>query len=482
MRSSIRNLVIVAGCVVVLGGALLALKLTGNAEPASSSASSAVSIELVSKKSEDVVSMNVVNQKGSYTLIPVPKTAASGSSKAASGSGRDVTYTVRELSGFPVNTSETESVVKNGFSLVASRNLGTVGSLGEYGLDKPQATVRVSFRDGSTFDYKIGRATATDPSAYYMCGLNSDNVYIVSIEAGLLESPDYFISKEILALADSNGQGNFTKITLSGAAYPQPVTLSAAADGMKITAPAEYPADAEALSALQGSLASLTAESVAAVRPDAAALKKYGLGSPAASVSFTAGGKSYTLRAGGVSGENYYVMLDGVDVVYTAAKSGVDPWASKGLFGLRSKQLLEADAETVRALSVTADGAQNVLNVARTKDKKQSADGKTVYAYKLTGNGGRALDFEKNYKNFFGHLQSVSILADAKDKPDASPDLTVRYAYFDKKTTDTLEFVKSADRRYTAVVNGRVFGIVTQDDVDQIKSEIKALEAGQAIS
>lgn len=486
MRSSIRNLIIVAVCAAVLGGALIALKLTGNDSAPSSAASSSASIELVSKKSDEVASMSVTNEKGSYTLIPVRKApaaqASSGASAAASGGSDTITYTVRELGGCPVDTSATGSVVENGFSLVASRNLGTVSDLGEFGLKDPQATVRVSFKDGTSFNYKIGKASATDSSAYYMCGTDSDNVYIVTIDAGLLESAEYFVSKEILAITSPSGSNSFAKIELSGANYPTPVTLAVQGQDLKITAPKQYDPDLSALSGLEGALSTLTADSVEAVNPDAAALAKYGLDKPAAVAKFSVNGGNYSLTVGAKSGDDYYVMLGGVDVVYKAPATGIDPWASKGLFALRSKQILAPDVETVKSLTVTVGGAENVLNVSRTKDESKSTQDTAYYTYKLTGNGGKTLDYDKNYKNFYQGVIGISILGDASEKPDTAPALTLRYQYYDKASTDTVEFYQSGDRRYVAVLNGAVFGIVTQDDVDLVTKNIGLLESGQAVS
>lgn len=481
MRSNIRNLILVAVCIVVLGGALLTLKLTGNDKAASSSASSTASIELVSKKSEDVVSMNVVNEKGSYTLIPVKAPAASGTSSSASSGASGPTYTVKELGGCPINTSATDSVVKNGFSLVASKNLGTVSDLEEFGLKNPQATVKVKFQDGGTYDYKIGKTSATDSSAYYMCGLNSDNVYIVSIDQGLLENASYFVSKDILAITSSAGENNFTKIALSGASYPQPVTFSVYKTDLRISSPSTYTADSAKLSSLKTALASLTADSVEAVNPDAAALKKYGFDNPTAVARFSVNGANYTITAGAKDGDDYYVMLGGVNVVYKAASAGIEAWALQSLYDLRSKTILAPGVETVKSLTVTAGSSKNVLNLTRTKDEKQSTEDTTYYTYKVTGNAGKSLDYDTNYKNFYTKLTGVSILQGASEKPAGSPVMTVQYQYFDGSEADTVTFYQSGDRRYTAVLNGQVFGLVAQDDLDTVTENIAALESGKAV-
>ncbi len=481
MRNSIRNLIIVAVCAVVLGGAFLALKLTGNDKAASSAVSSTASIELVSKKSEDVVSMNVVNQKGSYTLVPVQTRAKSSSSSANSGES-EPTYTVEGLGGCPINTSATESVVKNGFGLVASRNLGAISDLSEYGLSSPQATVKVRFKDNSSFDYKIGKTSATDSTAYYMCGLNSNNVYIVSIDQGLLEDLSYFVSKEILAITNSSGDNNFTKIVLSGSNYPKPVTFSVFQTNLKISAPTSYEADSTALSSLESALGSLTADSVAAVSPDAAALKRYGFDHPTAVAAFTVNGANYTITAGAKDGNDYDVMLGGVSVVYRVPSSSIQPWALQSLFSLRSKTILSPGIEMVSALTVTVGSAKNELEIGRTKDEKKSTEDKVYYNYKVTGNDGKALDYSTNYKNFFQKLTGINLLEDTEQKPSGSPVLTVNYRYFNTAKSDTVAFYKSGDRRYTAVLNGQVYGIVTQDDLDTVTGGIAALESGKAVS
>ena len=491
MRSNLRNLIIVAVCIAVLGVALLTLKLTDNDQAASSATSSTESVELVSKKSQDIVSMTVINEKGSYTILPIQESETSSSSQESSESDTssmssstsdEVTYTIKELEGCPINTSVTESVVRNGFSLVASKNLGIVTDLGAYGLENPQATVKVSFKDGSSYDYKIGNATVTNASAYYMCGLNSTNVYIVSVDQGLLEDVSYFVSKEILSITNSDGDNEFSAITLSGDRYPQPVTFSADETNMYISSPDEYEVNTDKLSAIENALTGLTADSVEAVNPDEAALEQYGFKNPTAVATFSVNGKEYTLTAGAKTDDGYYVMLDGVPVVYEVSSSSIEPWALQSLFDLRNKSILMPNIITVQSINVVSNGTDYVLNVARTKDEEKSTEDKTYYQYALTGNDGKELDYDTNYRNFYGKLIALTILEPATEQPTGTPILTVTYQYFDDDKTDTIEFYQSGDRRYTAVLNGQVFGLVTQEDMDNISDGIVALENGEAVS
>ena len=162
MKTSTRNLIIVAVSIVVLGSVASILLLTGNKEGNTSSAALTDTIELVSKKSGDIVSMQVKNKKGSYTLLPIVTPSSS-----ASGAAGNITYQIKELSGVPINTETAAQVVQNGFSLIATKNLGTFKDLNPFGLKTPQTTVEVTFKDGSHYNYKIGDTSPTDSSVYY---------------------------------------------------------------------------------------------------------------------------------------------------------------------------------------------------------------------------------------------------------------------------------------------------------------------------
>lgn len=482
MKKSTRNLIIVAVCVAALGGTAAALSLSGGGG-SSSSSSSAANIELISKKSEDISSMQVENQKGSYTLIPVTANKLSQSSGSSSGSP-EATYTVKELAGIPVNTSETASVVKNGFSLAATRNIGTVSSLGDYGLQNPKATVKVTFKDGSTFNYKIGNTTATDTSAYYMCGLDSNTVYIVAVDSGILEDAKYFVNKEILSISSSDGNNDFTNIKLSGTNYPQAVQIAKKGSGLKITSPAEYNMDFSKLSSLQSELAGLTAQTVEAVNPNAETLAKYGLDKPCAVCEFTVNKGNYKLIAG-KKDNNYYVMPGSANIVYGVTQNSVGAWADSGLFGLREKIILTKNTSTVKSVTVTSGSTVNTLNVTRTEKSsgKSSSSGSTPdYSYTVTGNNGKKLDYDKNFSNFYAKISAIEILENADKKPSGSPALTIEYTYFSSNNKDRIEFYDAGNRRYTAVLNGNVFGNVTVDDIDFINGNVKTLESGGTVS
>ena len=496
MKSSTRNIIVVGVVAVVLGGTVFALNKTGGGKGGSSSsaASSEAAIQLISKSSNNVASMKVTNRKGSYTLVPLPSGSLGSSSSAASSgaSSSSVSYTVQELSGCPVNTGETGSVVQNGFSLSATKNLGKTDSLAQYGLQNPQATVEVTFKDGSTsYGYKIGNATATDSSAYYMCGMDSNNVYVVNIDEGLLEDANYFVTKDIFTIssgtdsssANGSSAADFSIIALSGKNFPQSVSLQKNSSGqLAISAPAVYDIDSNSLTPMESVLTNLSADSVAAIRPDAAMLKKYGLDHPTVQVEFTANKKPYKLAIGAQNGKDYYARANGVNVVYNVTADSVNGLLSQNLFSLRSKLIFLPNIVTVKQITVTSAGKTDEINVTRTENPASSTKDKKAYNYKVTGNAGKSLNYDTDYRNAYQMLIGLTVYAAADKAPSGQPAITVKYSYFDKPGSTTLELYQVDGRRYAAVLDGKVYGLCAKSDVGPMLQAISAFEAGKTVA
>ncbi len=481
MNTGKRNLIIVGAAIVVLGGATAALMLTGNGKDnAGSAVSSPDSIQLVTKKEEDIVSMTVKNKAGSYTLIPVKKPMAG----AASTAPEDMVtvYSVKGLESFDIDTASTDQVVRNGYSLSATKNLGAVTNLEQYGLQDPQAVVKVSFKDGSQYNYKIGNASATDSTAYYMCGENSNNVYIVTLDSGILQDERHFINKNMLAITNSGKDNDYTDIKLSGKNFPQPIVTKKESDGFYMSAPIHSGLDDNKVAAVQNALTSLVADSVEAVHPDEAALKKYGLDAPAAVVEFTVNNEKHKVMVGAKNGSQYYAAFDPTKTVYLVKASDVSAWAETSAFTLRNKLLLLPMIDSLKSIAVEKGTASSAVTVQRTKDEKKSTQDKPEYTYKVLSQDNKELDYEKSYKSFFISLISLETLEDANAKPSGTPAYRVTYSYFDKNSTDTIEFYRSSDRRYTAVVNGEVFGTVVSSEVDKVLDKYEQLQTGKAVT
>lgn len=112
MKPATRNLLILGVCIVVLGGALAALMLTGG-ETDASTTSSSQDIALLNREEADVASIEVTNTSGVFTIVPAeeqPESSAAGSSAleeassdasgaTSSDAEEEINFSIQELEG-----------------------------------------------------------------------------------------------------------------------------------------------------------------------------------------------------------------------------------------------------------------------------------------------------------------------------------------------------------------------------------------------
>jgi hypothetical protein len=99
----------------------------------------------------------------------------------------------------------------------------------------------------------------------------------------------------------------------------------------------------------------------------------------------------------------------------------------------------------------------------------------------VTGNGGKALQYDTNYRNLYERLIGLTIFSDAENKPSGSPAVTIQYGYFDRAGTDKIEFYPADSRHYTVLTNGKVQGLCVKSDVDSMMQYLAKFESGQTI-
>ena len=197
MKKNSKYLIIALACVVVLGGAVAALTLTGGTgedTTSSAPASSSCTLALIEKTDEDLASVTVTNETGTITIHAHPETVETSSEAASSGSESasseaaepqtEVVYEVDGLEGLALNDN-VSTLAKAGYSLTAQKSIGTVENPEEFGLTDPTATVSAVYQDGSTYSYSIG---VENGGYYYVQPDGSDEVYLASISSVLFDS------------------------------------------------------------------------------------------------------------------------------------------------------------------------------------------------------------------------------------------------------------------------------------------------------
>lgn len=488
MKPATRNFAVLGACIVVLGGVLAGLLMTGGSE--ADAVSSGVleqpseDIALLNKEESDISSIEVSNTNGLFTIVPAekqPETSAAGVSSQDVSSGEEsVTFTIAELEGLPQDAYTVNTAAEGGWKLFATKKIGTVSNPGEFGLSTPRATVTVRFQDGSTYGYTIGNTSVEDSAAYYLRGADSEEVYVVKLPETYLDDKRAFLSRQVLdfsALGDGTA-APFRKLVLNGKALTQPITLEQGQDGLYLmTEPDRMETDEEEISALTDLLSTLTASEVAALHPDTAQLREYGLENPINTVEMhCTDGNTYLLKAGAGREGDRFLMLDGVDIVYRVAEDVIAPWISiLKPFDVQDKALLSGGVEEVKSLSVTLDGgAVYHWDVARTKDEETSTEDTPYYNYAVTNASGAPVDYDR-FQTLYRQFAAETVLEEAASQPETEPVLTVKVEAQDGSAAQELSFYPSGERACAAVLNGSVRGSVPRTDVDALAAAVQGM-------
>lgn len=480
MKQATKNLLMVGAVLVVLGGAFAALKLTEKQPQAESSAPDDTAISLLSKQIDDVQSMQVTNKNGGFIIVP--KTTEQTNS---AGTSSQTTYTVQGLEGLPLYETAAENVVKDGFSLVASKNVGNVTNLSDYGLDHPTAEVQVNFKDGTSFDYLLG-SEAAGSDGYYMAGKNSDNVYVVSVDNGMFNGTKDFVKKELYSLTNAaSGQETpaISSISISSPHLNEQLTVTSDGNTVLVSdGKQKISADDEQYSALATAISTVTADKVEAVRPTAEEKKKYGLDVPYLTLTFTAGSAKHTLKAGSTQDGMRYLMADDINAIFSLKEETAKVWATATIFSLRTKFVQIPNITEVSGLDVTAGDKTYAFEKTRTKNTTKSTADSEVFDYAVTI-GDKALTYEPNFQKFYQNVVAVQLLEEANADSDGVatamstlPVYTVRFRFYDAaKKPVTVQYYSAGDRRCLAVVDGVPQGLVAETAVTGLASDAAAM-------
>ncbi len=204
----------------------------------------------------------------------------------------------------PIEAEADDLTVQNLIRAVAdaqvTRTLEDVGDkLASYGLDKPEATVTLTLKEGGALPaIKIGKTTQVGFSAYAQKG-DDPKVYLTAaaLQSGVKKQVKDLRDKTLIAFEDTEVR----KFELARDAGTLTVEREGETDKWTITAPARHPADSAEVRALLASLRGIRADDF--VSDDANVdLAPYGLAQPRLKVSVWLGKDQAqkTLLVGGV--------------------------------------------------------------------------------------------------------------------------------------------------------------------------------------
>ncbi|MEG1426089.1 MAG: DUF4340 domain-containing protein [Oscillospiraceae bacterium] len=487
MKKTTKYILITLAVLLVLGGAFAVLyftdpKRTESEETSSSSAAPATSF--INKKQEDVTSVTVKNPLSEFTILQTEKPAESApvESSEASAAENDFAYTIQGYEKYKLKESTLGAAVENACNMISAKDIGTVDDLAKYGLSgKDAGTVTVNFKDGTKETFTVGIEAGETAGRYVLYG---DKVYISSVNTVFVTS--LYASFEnfnytVADMTDESGQNPYSilnKLSLSGTNFPEPIEITYSEDKaeFRMTSPFNTDCGISAMDELMQKMKTLSATSIVKANATQADLKEYGLDVPFATTAFTINEESHTLSVSEkkVDGARYMIADGDNTLIYTVKAEDVAPWAETTSFKLRNPYVFLPMIVSVNEFTIEAGGKTCTVELARTVNKEKTTETQTIYDYTAKKDG-KDIVYEDVTK-FYMSMISIAALNTEETPYADTADVKFTFRYYEGNE-DVLEYRKTADDRYVALLNGTYSATVRKTSIDEFQTALDAFIA-----
>lgn len=438
---------------------------------------------LIEKVPADITKIKINNNRGDYEISSYTPKTKTNETDPTTGKVKEKTdatiYKIIGYEDFKLQDGVADEVANAcstlEFTSVSAEN--AADNLKDFGLDKPRATVTVTYTDKTKSVFKVGNDAAQNLGTYVMFG-SGKTVFLCDKEkvSKFLLGINDFISHTINESASDASTSEFKTLTLSGSKFSRSVTLKPNPDTKHVTAanimvsPIQTYADNSEASTVTGAVRGLMAKSVAKVNPSSSDLSNYGLANPYAKLHAEYSDITVNLLASNPNSKgDCFLMKDGGKVVYIIASASI-PWVNTTEKKLISNYVFNPELSGLKNMSVSFKGKNYDFNIktttVKTTDDKGEENSTTETTTKYKGKNLDEGNFETFYKN-------VTLLTKAeKGNPSASgtPALTVKYTYSGSRNPDMVAFYKSG-AKYIATVNSKSVGTVYANYIEKIISQ-----------
>lgn len=491
MSKKVRQLVIFLVVLVILGGGALALTMlnkqgSGTGDTSSTGTSSGETLANLIDKKDQFASVVITNETGSYKLYAETKDDATS-------------YIVEGYEGLSLVNLVSSTIVTNCTDVTPNRELGKVDNLAEYGLDKPQATLKIAYKDGSNITMLIGNKTVSETSSYYVKLEDKDEVYIVGLSSYLFSDKTDHLDVAVLNEKKTDEDGNevasvFGRVTLSGKNFPETLVIDqyqgkGDADPLNmstyiISKPEIMPLTTSFSEDIGTYLVTLTAEKAVVGNPTQEELEKYGFADPQAVVDYILDDKEYKLIAGNTEGDYTYFMKDGSNIIYQTKTTDL-PWVTTSKLKLRNSLVFLVSVNSVERIKVTtADGTYVFEHTRKLNEEKTSSNGKDTYDYTTYYNGTElnADYFSKFYQVLIGI--SKERFVEEGDKPAGEAGVKIELEYYDEFDTENtvIELFDLGERRALYRLDGKDTMVIKNSWISKITEDVQKIIKNQQVN
>ena len=503
MGKTAKKALIAGGICLVLAIAAVILLLTAPKKEQESSSETSVSqsqeIQITSKAADNVQSITVKNEHGSFTFNRKTRGSANDDGTVAAS----YYWTSEELLGVGQSDSAVRSFI-TGFAALTANSVveENAEDLDKYGLKSSRATVSITFDDGTKTELFFGIDNPTNTSTVYF--REGDRVmltYASGVSGAFKDIKDY---ANLLITKSLGDDEQVDYITIERKDLSEPVEirymseLEAARDDEnyvvstlnthRFTSPYNAEINVSKGGTLVGGVCGLTMKECAYLEANAENLAKCGLDDPFCTVKFSYGGEERVLLLGDKAKQvvsessadtpqlyevtGYYATLVGVPGIFVITTQAA-PWYDFN----------PADFISARPLSPYIYGCESV---------EISVSGR-VYSFVIDKEGKTALLDEKtldgeNFRKFFEQL--VGSIGEEVYTGDVDGELvvTVKFTYTDDYAKlygakeNTLSFYESGEYKNIVALDGKPVFKVRSVYTERLVENIQKLIDGEDVN
>ncbi|MFI3205837.1 MAG: DUF4340 domain-containing protein [Clostridia bacterium] len=476
MKNATKYIIITLVALLVLGGGIAALVIT-TPEVVIEEAESTVDVVeadvIIDKEITDLETTYIVNPLNEMTVERVPADETQISD----------TYVLVGYEQYSLMT-EAGTGIEALLPLTATKTIGEVQNLSEYGLDNEGETVYLTleFTDGSAIEIAIGSLGAETTGRYILC---DGIVYIATVDDFFQSNKERYVQGYSYSEYQMDSTGETVESTLqyiefSGTNYPLSVRIedSALSDAMVdyamqdfiMTEPfgREVDANIDKLAEVVTALQENTIGGIAVLNATEEDLEAYGLLEPMTIIEFSINDTVRTFAASSmVTSDGFrYMYIDGdTTTIYSMLIDYSDIWATTTITDLRSNYMFITGINDVETLTVDYSGNEElVVEFEREVDEENSTDTYTKYTYTTTANG-KNVTYQDVTTTFYTSLLSIACQNVVEKECEEEASLTITYEYYDGGS-DTIAYHLSEDGDYMAYLDGEFIGTARSSSIE----------------
>lgn len=455
---------------------------TSSELPAAESLVADESVLILEKGADEINSVKVTNENGSYTLKK-----------------KNELFRVEELGEISQDDYLTNGAIDCCGCMDAEKMVEENASdLEKYGLSTPRGTIEVSYTDGTSAKVEIGDV-AYDENKTYVKTDSSNAVYMMNTATltHFLEPATVFADLTLIPQPDENSWPEYGKevITRNDWDYKavfenDPGNNEGIVAAQVMTEPVFAYLNVTGSTDVTHGMWGLKASDCILPFPDEESLKEYGLDEPRCVVELSGEGYDYTLTVGSQAFDpdipegdtpvvlGYYCTLkgaEGCDAVYLIPTESL-PWVTFKVEDVLSNLITANFVVDLKELSVEKNGTKTVYEIT---SNGSSADETPAELTKVTQDG-KELDVQE-FKKLFQYIITCPTTEICFDEPSGEPEYIITQTD-NEGSTDVIELYKDSARRYIVKLGGKPSFRIPSTWTETLDENIESLKNGGKIN